>query len=233
MSLHVLIKDTIFIPDVLLWIESGMIRHFTLLSPKKNITSSAGTGNPFSLGPINEGDVAEDVGSGSGFDALIASHLVGPEGRVVGIDMTHEMLSKARSGAKTMGANNIEFREGYADQLPLPGNFADVLISNGVLNLGSWKKIIPQYGAECGFVAKAHPPAHIWICAGEWNAGDGASGKQDVELFFPGPLSPDKEKTLRDWARVLKPGGRLYIGDILVSKKIPQEALDDISLWTG
>lgn len=148
--------------------------------PEENITSFAGTGNPFSLGPINDGDVVVDVGSGSGFDALIASQMVGPEGRVVGIDMTHEMLSKARSGAKNMGANNIEFREGYADQLPLPANFADVLISNGVLN-----------------------------------------------------LSPDKEKTLRDWARVLKPGGRLYIGDILVSERIPQEALDDISLWTG
>jgi SAM-dependent methyltransferase len=148
--------------------------------PEENITSFAGTGNPFSLGPINDGDVVVDVGSGSGFDALIASQMVGPEGRVVGIDMTHEMLSKARSGAKNMGANNIEFRERYADQLPLPANFADVLISNGVLN-----------------------------------------------------LSPDKEKTLRDWARVLKPGGRLYIGDILVSERIPQEALDDISLWTG
>jgi arsenite methyltransferase len=148
--------------------------------PEENITSFAGTGNPFSLGPINDGDVVVDVGSGSGFDALIASQMVGPEGRVVGIDMTYEMLSKARSGAKNMGANNIEFREGYADQLPLPANFADVLISNGVLN-----------------------------------------------------LSPDKEKTLRDWARVLKPGGRLYIGDILVSERIPQEALDDISLWTG
>ena len=148
--------------------------------PEENITSFAGTGNPFSLGPINDGDVVVDVGSGSGFDALIASEMVGPEGRVVGIDMTHEMLSKARSCAKNMGANKIEFREGYADQLPLPANFADVLISNGVLN-----------------------------------------------------LSPDKEKTLRDWARVLKPGGRLYIGDILVSERIPQEALDDISLWTG
>lgn len=148
--------------------------------PEENITSFAGTGNPFSLGPINDGDVVVDVGSGSGFDALIASQMVGPEGRVVGIDMTHEMLSKARSGAKNMGANNIEFREGYADQLPLPANFADVLISNGVLN-----------------------------------------------------LSPDKEKTLRDWARVFKPGGRLYIGDFLVSERIPQEALDDISLWTG
>jgi SAM-dependent methyltransferase len=148
--------------------------------PEENITSFAGTGNPFSLGPIKGGDVVVDVGSGSGFDALVASQLVGQEGRVVGIDMTHEMLSKARSGAKIMGATNVEFREGYADQLPLSDNFADVLISNGVLN-----------------------------------------------------LTPDKEKTLREWARVLKPGGCLYIGDILVSKKIPQEALDDISLWTG
>ena len=121
-----------------------------------------------------------DVGSGAGFDALVASQLVGPDGHVVGIDMTREMLSKARSGAKVMGAKNVEFREGYADQLPLPDDFADVLISNGVLN-----------------------------------------------------LTLDKEKTLRDWARVLKPGGRLYIGDILVSKRIPREALDDISLWTG
>lgn len=148
--------------------------------PEESITSFAGTGNPFNLGPIKNGDAVVDVGSGSGFDALVASQLVGPEGRVVGIDMTREMLSKARSSAKVMGAKNVEFREGYADQLPLPDNFADVLISNGVLN-----------------------------------------------------LTPDKGRTLKDWARVLKPGGRLYIGDILVSKRIPQEALDDISLWTG
>lgn len=148
--------------------------------PNENIESFAGTGNPFSLGPINEGDVVVDVGSGSGLDSLIASQLVGPTGRVIGIDMTHEMLSKSRHGASVMGAKNTEFREGYADNLPLPDNFADVVISNGVLN-----------------------------------------------------LTPDKEKTLNDWSRVLKPGGRLYIGDILVSKKIPQSALDDISLWTG
>jgi len=94
--------------------------------------------------------------------------------------MTSEMRAKAQSGAEAMGTTNVEFREGYADELPLPDNFADVLISNGVLN-----------------------------------------------------LTLDKEKTLKDWARVLKSGGRLYIGDILVLEKIPQEALDDISLWTG
>ena len=148
--------------------------------PQENIESFAGTGNPFGLGPINEGEVVVDVGSGSGLDALIASQLVGPTGRVVGIDMTPEMLSKARRGADSMGVDNTEFREGYADNLPLPDDFADVVISNGVLN-----------------------------------------------------LTPDKEKTLKDWARVLKPGGRLYIGDILVSKKVPKEALNDISLWTG
>lgn len=148
--------------------------------PKENIESFAGTGNPFGLGPINEGDIVVDVGSGAGLDSLIASKLVGPTGRVVGIDMTHEMLTKSRHGANKMGASNTEFREGYADNLPLPDKFADVVISNGVLN-----------------------------------------------------LTPDKAKTLKDWARVLKPGGRLYIGDILVSKKIPQSALNDISLWTG
>ena len=148
--------------------------------PENNIASFAGTGNPFSLGPINPGDIVVDVGSGSGFDALIASKLVGPEGRVIGIDMTHAMLKKARSGATEKGATNVDFREGHAEDLPLPDEFADVIISNGVLN-----------------------------------------------------LTKDKKRTLSEWNRVLKPGGRLYIGDILVAKSIPQSALDDISLWTG
>lgn len=148
--------------------------------PEQNIASFAGTGNPFSLGPINPGDVVVDVGCGSGFDALITSKLIGPTGRVTGIDMTPAMLTKARSGAEEMGAANVEFREGHAEDLPLTDEYADVIISNGVLN-----------------------------------------------------LTPDKKKTLGEWIRVLKPGGRLYIGDILVAKSIPKSALDDISLWTG
>lgn len=148
--------------------------------PEKNIASFAGTGNPFNLGQINPGDIVVDVGSGSGFDSLIASKLVGSKGRVIGIDMTPAMLISARSGAAEMGATNVEFREGYAEKLPLPYEFADVIISNGVLN-----------------------------------------------------LTPDKKRTLSEWKRVLKPGGHLYIGDILVAKSIPQSALDDISLWTG
>jgi ubiquinone/menaquinone biosynthesis C-methylase UbiE len=106
--------------------------------------------------------------------------MVGPKGRVIGIDMTPAMLEKARKGASEMGADNVEFREGQAEDLPLPDNVADVIISNGVLN-----------------------------------------------------LTLDKKKTLSEWNRVLKPGGRLYIGNILVANSVPQSALDDISLWTG
>lgn len=148
--------------------------------PEDNIASFAGTGNPFSLGPINQGDIVVDVGSGAGFDSLIAARLVGPTGHVIGIDMTSEMLERAQAGAESMGLANVEFRDGLADELPLPDDFADVIISNGVLN-----------------------------------------------------LTPDKNKTLKEWARVLKPGGRLFIGDIVIEKKMTQEALDNISLWTG
>ena len=148
--------------------------------PESNIASFAGTGNPFSVGEINAGETVVDIGSGAGFDSLIASRLVGESGRVVGFDMTDEMLKKARAGAEAMGATNVEFREGLAESLPLPDNFADVIISNGVLN-----------------------------------------------------LTLDKTETLREWFRILKPGGRLQVGDILVEREVPNSALDDISLWTG
>lgn len=148
--------------------------------PEGNIASFAGTGNPFSVGTIHSGETVVDVGSGAGFDSLIASRLVGPSGRVIGYDMTPEMLKKARSGAEAMGASNVEFREGLAESLPLADNFADVVISNGVLN-----------------------------------------------------LTLDKTETQREWFRILKPGGRLQVGDILVEHPVPSSALDDISLWTG
>lgn len=148
--------------------------------PESNIASFAGTGNPFSVGDVHAGETVVDVGSGAGFDSLIASRLVGLAGRVVGVDMTEEMLKKARAGAEAMDASNVEFREGLAESLPLPDNFADVVISNGVLN-----------------------------------------------------LTLDKTETLREWFRILKPGGRLQVGDILVEREVPSDALDDISLWTG
>jgi SAM-dependent methyltransferase len=153
--------------------------HYVAL-PEGSVDSFAGMGNPFILGPLNPGEIVIDVGSGSGFDSLIASTMVGPEGQVIGFDMTQAMLKKAQAGAEAMGATNVEFREGFAENLPLPDAFADVVMSNGVLN-----------------------------------------------------LTPNKIDTLREWARILKPGGRLCIGDILVARSIPQPALEDISLWTG
>lgn len=148
--------------------------------PEENIVSFAGTGNPFMLGSINTGETVVDIGSGSGLDSLVASNMVGPDGRVVGIDMTYEMRQKATAGAQKMGAENVEFREGIAEELPLQDGFADVVISNGVLN-----------------------------------------------------LTVNKVNTLREWARILKPGGRLYLGDIILNRELPEAALGDISLWTG
>lgn len=148
--------------------------------PDGNIDSFAGMGNPFILGPIHPGETVVDAGSGAGFDALIAGTMVGEDGNVVGIDMTPEMLGKARAGAEVMGLTHVEFREGLIEDMPIPDNFADVIISNGVLN-----------------------------------------------------LMLDKVEALREWIRILKPGGRLQIGDILVARTVPQSALDDISLWTG
>ena len=148
--------------------------------PEGSIASFAGTGNPFLGGELNRGETVIDAGSGSGFDALIAATMVGEEGQVTGVDMTPEMLAKATAGAEEMGAGHVEFVNGLIEELPFTDNHADVLISNGVLN-----------------------------------------------------LTLDKVATLREWLRVLKPGGRLQFGDILVGRKIPDSALDDISLWTG
>lgn len=148
--------------------------------PEGTVASFAGTGNPFRLGALGPGEHVVDVGCGAGFDSLIAARMVGPEGRVVGVDMTPAMLAKARSSASTMGAANVEFREGYAEALPVPDGWADVVISNGVLN-----------------------------------------------------LLPDKATALAEMARVLKAGGRLQIGDILVQKPVPASAKRQIDLWTG
>lgn len=148
--------------------------------PEPTIASFAGTGNPFSLGVLRAGESVIDVGCGAGIDSLIASRMVGPRGRVVGIDMTAAMLDRARASARTMHATNVEFQLGYAEQLPVPDACADVVISNGVVN-----------------------------------------------------LVPDKLAGLREMARVLAPRGRLQIGDILVSKAVPDSAKRDIDLWKG
>ena len=148
--------------------------------PEGAIESFAGTGNPFSLGLLRPGERVVDVGSGAGIDSLIAARMVGPAGQVIGVDMTPQMLAKARQNAVAAGLTNVEFREGYGEMLPVSDAWADVVTSNGVLN-----------------------------------------------------LFPDKLGGLREWARVLKPGGRLQIGDILVQKAVPESAKRKIDLWTG
>jgi ubiquinone/menaquinone biosynthesis C-methylase UbiE len=132
------------------------------------------------MGEIGKGENVVDVGSGAGLDSLIAARMAAPSGKVVGTDMTPEMLEKARAAASEAGFGNVEFRQGYAESLPLPDGWADVVISNGVVN-----------------------------------------------------LCPDKLAGFREMERVLKPGGRLQIGDILVEKPVPQAAKEKIELWTG
>jgi SAM-dependent methyltransferase len=148
--------------------------------PDSSIESFAGTGNPFSLGELKPGDRIVDVGSGAGIDSLIAARMVAPDGEVIGIDMTPAMLVKARRAAEESGLQNVAFRMGYAERMPIEDGWADVIISNGVLN-----------------------------------------------------LMPDKQASLKEMARVLKPGGRIQIGDILVQKEVPEDARLDIALWTG
>lgn len=148
--------------------------------PEESITSFAGTGNPFSLGVLNAGESVVDVGCGAGIDSLIAARMVGPTGCVVGVDMTLPMLARARESAAQGEFTNVRFHEGLAESLPVPDGWADVVISNGVLN-----------------------------------------------------LFPDKFAALQEMARVLKPGGRLQIGDILVQRPVDENAKRDIALWKG
>jgi arsenite methyltransferase len=103
--------------------------------PASTIASFAGVGNPFHWGTPRAGERVVDVGSGAGFDSMIAARAVGSEGAVVGVDMTPEMLELARIGAKEAGLANVEFREGLAERLPVQDGWADVVISNGVINL--------------------------------------------------------------------------------------------------
>jgi arsenite methyltransferase len=148
--------------------------------PAGSVESFAGTGNPFLFGDLHPGEVVVDIGCGAGLDTLIAAQQVGPTGRVIAVDMTAEMRAKTEAGARALGLANVEVREGYAESLPVADGVANVVISNGVIN-----------------------------------------------------LCPDKQAVFREIFRVLRPGDRIQIGDILVHTEVPQSAKDDIELWSG
>ena len=148
--------------------------------PEKIVESFAGTGNVFKLGEIKQGEFVLDIGCGAGLDSLIAARIVGPEGKVIGVDMTHAMIKKARQNAVSADVGNIDFIEDYNEQLPVPTEWADVIISNGAIN-----------------------------------------------------LSPDKDLVFSELFRILKPGGRLLIADILVQKPVPSSARNNLDLWAG
>lgn len=148
--------------------------------PRHAIESFSGVGNPFLLGRPRPGEAVLDIGCGSGVDTLIAARLVGPEGRVTGVDMTAAMLERAEQCVATArNGDNVRICWGHAESLPLPDRSVDVVISNGVVS-----------------------------------------------------LTPNKRDTFREIARVLKPGGRLQIADVVVQWRIPPYVSQSIHLWT-
>jgi SAM-dependent methyltransferase len=139
-----------------------------------------GCGNPQAIAALKQGEVVIDLGSGAGFDCFLAAQQVGPAGHVIGVDMTHEMLKKARENAGKVGANNVEFRLGELEHLPIADNAADVILSNCVIN-----------------------------------------------------LVPDKAQVFRETYRVLKPGGRLAVSDVVNTTPLSPELLADTALLCG
>ena len=148
--------------------------------PDAVVESFAGVGNPFSWSELQPGESVVDLGSGAGFDSILAAQMVAPSGTVIGIDMTPEMIAKSERNAGLLNLSNLEFREGFLESLPLPDASCDVAISNGVIN-----------------------------------------------------LCPDKAKVLAEAFRVLRPGGRMQVSDIIVAKPVGEDGKADIALWTG
>jgi SAM-dependent methyltransferase len=110
--------------------------------PDVAVESFAGVGNPFSIRDLEPGEHVVDVGSGAGFDSFVAAHAVTDTGAVIGVDMTAEMLTKSRATAAQLGLTNVEFRQGFAESMPIGDQWADVVISNGVINLCADKRTV-------------------------------------------------------------------------------------------
>jgi arsenite methyltransferase len=152
----------------------------TSILPEMAIKASLGCGNPTALAQLNPGEIVLDLGSGGGIDVLLSAQRVGPTGKAYGLDMTDEMLALARENQKRAGVQNAEFLKGEIENIPLPDDSVDVIISNCVIN-----------------------------------------------------LSADKDRVLREAFRVLKPGGRFAVSDVVVRGHVPEEIRRSMLLWVG
>jgi arsenite methyltransferase len=148
--------------------------------PEEALLASLGCGNPTALARLNPGDVVLDLGSGGGIDVLLSAKRVGPAGKAYGLDMTDEMLVLANENKRKAGAGNVEFLKGEIENIPLPDNSVDVIISNCVIN-----------------------------------------------------LSADKDRVLREAFRVLRPGGRFAVSDVVTRGFISEEIRKSVLLWVG
>jgi ubiquinone/menaquinone biosynthesis C-methylase UbiE len=148
--------------------------------PEKAVLASLGCGNPTALIELKPGEIVLDLGSGGGIDVLLSARRVGPTGKAYGLDMTDDMLALARENQRQAGVGNVEFLKGEIENIPLPDNSVDVVISNCVIN-----------------------------------------------------LSADKDKVLREAFRVLKPGGRFAVSDVIVRGSVPDAVRQSMMLWVG